>query len=231
MKIQNDVSKSESERKGVYTLPVIPFLETLGKWEAEQNEDSDPLFSITVHDIQDGRRRYWPKNREYAFDVTRDFFAVNDAPKALNFFRTYGPLQTKVSTIRLSAVLRERDFFLDALLHREIGKAHDTSTIDGQEAAWRDCYFWQNLPMELKFCNPPVAIVKCRDVKESLRATVFLDRLDGLPWKRCAREKCGAPFKRGKDARKLFCSERCARLQAQHAYLDRTRKKALASGK
>lgn len=87
-------------------------------------------------------------------------------------------------------------------------------------------YLCQNLPMEMMLQNPPVAIVRCKDVEECLRATFFLDKADGLPWKNCARKKCGLPFKRERNSRKLYCSEKCARLQAQHAYLDRERKKA-----
>lgn len=138
MKIQNYISNMILERPTVHTLMVVPFLETIGQWKAEKNEDSDPLFTFTVHNLKEGNRSYKPINREYAFDVAEAFFAVASAQQALEFFQTYGPMQQQEGAIRYSAVVRKRDLFLDALLNPDFGKAHDTYTIAGQQAAWRE---------------------------------------------------------------------------------------------
>lgn len=48
---------------------------------------------------------------------------------------------------------------------------------------------------------------------------VYLDKLNGLAWALCARERCGKPFRIGGHRNKIYCSSACAEVQAQTAYL------------
>jgi len=98
-------------------------------------------------------------------------------------------------------------------------------------AAFEDYYLWQPLPMEMVFQQPPVVIVRCKDIQEAMRASVFLDRLDGFPWRRCAREDCGQVFKLESKRARLYCSTDCAHLKSVRSYNERKRAEAARAAK
>jgi hypothetical protein len=89
----------------------------------------------------------------------------------------------------------------------------------------QDWYLWQPLPMEMVFRQPPAVVIRCKDIQDSMRASVFLDRLDGFPWRRCAREDCGKVFKLESKRARIYCSTDCAHLQSVRSYNDRKRAK------
>ncbi len=173
----------------------------------------------------DGIRYQREPNRvEEAFALREQFFAIQNANDALQFFERYGPYQltkqwdTTAQPVKLSQVLRRRDYYLDALLHRSIDNIGRKYSGDELREGLDNIYLWQNLPMELVFRQPMTALVRCKDVEDALRATVFLDRLRALPWQRCIREDCGKPFAVKGQRAKLYCSPECAHLQSVRNY-------------
>lgn len=140
------------------------------------------------------------------------------------FFQKYGPWAvTDVRTqeaapIRLSALERQKSFLEDALLSREIWSVTRATDPGELRTALEDWYLWQNLPMELVFGQAQAGLVRCKDVQEALRTSVFLDRFDREPLRRCARPDCGKFFKQGNKQAKLYCSTKCAHLQSVRKY-------------
>ena len=91
----------------------------------------------------------------------------------------------------------------------------------------REFVFGQPLLVELHFrqVTPRSAaqmndagIVACYDVAHALRASIFLSRMRGFPWKRCAREDCNQLFEQKSKYAKIYCSARCAHLVAVNNY-------------
>jgi hypothetical protein len=166
-------------------------------------------------------------------EIRNTLFSIKKTEQALAFFQEYGPWQVKqrlgaeAGTIRLSGLLRERDFYRDALVTREI--VGDQLAV-GDEAisrALEDFYLWQPLPMEMVFQHPPAVLVRCKDIQDALRASVFLDRMEGFPWRRCGREDCGKVFRIESKHAKRYCTPECAHLQASNDYNERKRDAAL----
>jgi hypothetical protein len=216
-------------KKRIYTIEVIAFLETHREWEASASNDSDPVISFSVGPPkrieQDGRTvvvRDEPLPN--VFEVREAFFAIRDVNQAVEFFRKYGPWAVadertqEAAPISLSALERQRSFFEDALLTREIWSVKRATNDDELRTALGDWYLWQNLPMELVFGPARAGLVRCKDVQEALRASVFLDRFDREPLRRCARPDCGKFFKQGNKQAKLYCSTQCAHLQSVRKY-------------
>jgi hypothetical protein len=216
--------------KSIYSLPIHPVLETHGAWQAFLGNEPDPVISFRLGPMRqtvepDGiRYQREPDRVEDAFELREQFFAIQNAKDALQFFERYGPHQvTKqwdnaAQPVKLSQVLRTRNFYLHALLDRSI--ANRSRTYRGRELreGLENIYLWQNLPLELVFRQPMTALVRCKDVEDALRATVFLDRLRALPWQRCVREDCGKPFPVKGQRAKLYCSPECAHLQSVRNY-------------
>ena len=204
----------------------------------QMNEDADPVFSFSARFPQpkeEGGAKSWSLDPTQfnVFEIREALFAVRTPADALRFFETFGPWQikehlgTEAREIRFSGVIRQRDFFQDALLTREIWSSSRMASGDEQtRAAVEDYYLWQPLVMEMVFQQPPVVIVRCKDIQEAMRASVFLDRLDGFPWRRCAREDCGQVFKLESKRARLYCSTDCAHLQSVRSYNERKRAEA-----
>lgn len=204
------------------------------------SSDPDPEFSFILRPPQavtENGNKSWTIGRERseAFEAREFLFNVRNPEDALRFFQSFGPWQvnqafgTEASTIRFSGLVKRREFYEDALLKREIWSVRNTSTaegMDGIRTVFEDYYLWQNLPLEMVFRQPPVVIAKCKDLEDAIRATVFLDRLDGFPWRRCAREDCGKVFRLGSKHAKLYCSTECAHLQSVRSYNNRKRAEA-----
>jgi hypothetical protein len=123
---------------------------------------------------------------------------------------------------RLPQILKRRDFYIDALV-RPIN--FDAGTCGGEgstRTALENLYLWQSLNIELLFRQPMLAVTRCKDVESALRASVFIDRVMGLPWKRCAREDCGQLFNaNGRKKSAIYHDEACAHLQAVRSYNNR----------
>jgi hypothetical protein len=206
-----------------YSMPITPFLDSQFEWETTMGRENDPVFSFTLPPVH--RRRIDQGRFKEPFAMREQFFAIKDAEEVLSFFREFGPYKlVTVSTaesMTLSSVLRKRDFYEDALLRPlECGRVYSGDSIrEGLE----DMYLWQNLPMELTFRQPMQAQVRCKDIEEALRATVFLDRLRALPWQRCMRSDCGKPFEATSKRAKMYCSPACAHLQSVRSYNERQR--------
>lgn len=215
----------------IYSLPIIPFLKTAGEWEAYIGQEADPVISFLfrkrpVQILEDGRRQWEaaPDRQKEGFALREQFFAIKSAEDALRFFQEFGPYQlpqlwdATAQPIKLSQVLSRRDYYLDGLLHRSIENIARKYSGDEVGEGLDNIFLWQNLPMELVFRQPMSALVRCKDIEESLRATVFLDRLWGMPWKQCKREDCGKPFEVKTAREKLYCSTECAHLSAVRTY-------------
>jgi hypothetical protein len=223
----------------IYSLPIFPLLETAGAWQAFLGDEADPVISFKLGPMRqtieaDGIRHQREPDRVKEASTLRDhFFAIKDAKDALQFFQEYGPYQLAkqwdptAPPISLSQILRRRDYYLDALLHRSIENMHRTYSGDELREGLDNIFMWQNLPLELVFRQPLQAIVRCKDVEDSLRATVFLDRLRALPWQRCIRTDCGKPFEVKGQRAKLYCSPECAHLQSVRNYNKRQHTKKM----
>ena len=72
------------------------------------------------------------------------------------------------------------------------------------------------------------AIVNCEDVVSAVRASIFLRRMSGFRWKRCARKGCDNVFevsivRRGGPQK--HCSPQCAHHHAQNRYIAKKKKR------
>ena len=179
-----------------YAVQIVPLLQASGDWLASLEEAEDPVITFahrlprrivageTVH-IERA-----PDRVADAFALRERFFRVKSSESALAFFQDFGPLHladrfaTTAAPVRLSYIRDFRDHYRSTLLNPGAAKWQDLEIVD----------FQQNLPVELLPSSPMRAIARCKDVAEALRATVFLDRLEGRQWKLCEREGCGQPF-------------------------------------
>lgn len=199
------MSKTNKMSKDVYTIPIHPALETMSAWEARMNEEPDPVISFVIRNNpaemdENGEVRWqsFPIRMAEAFKLRDEFFAIKTPDDALSFFQSYGPYQVGKpldlvsKPIRFSQILQRRDFYSHALFERSIDNIRKNYSGDDFAEGLANTYLWQNLSIELLFLQPMNAIVRCKDVEDALRATVFLDRLRGMPWKRCARERIAA---------------------------------------
>jgi hypothetical protein len=224
------MNKSQMMSKIKYCLPIYPYLYTWGEWETAMSEDPDPLFSFLLAPIHQQANRgidIDPRKVRDVFELRHDFFAIQTPTQALAFFRTFGPLQIKqqlgneAAPVRFSAVMQRRSFWEDALLNRSVEKLNREYRGDHVAEGLENMYLWQPLPMELLFGQPLCGRVVCKDVEDSLRTSVFLSRLEGFRWRRCAREDCGNLFKLTSKRRRLYCGSDCAHLQSQRSYTER----------
>jgi hypothetical protein len=217
--------------KKTYTLEIIPALRTKGPWRVGMSEDADPAFSfrrIVTEKKQGNRTDYITEDivRD-VFEVRRRVFGIKKPEDALELFREFGPMQVAKEfdleglPTRFSAVARRRDFYENALLHRSVDNL--SRTYNGEDVAEgvENLYLWWPLPTEIVFREPPVARVVCKDIEDSLRASVFLDRMDGFIWRRCRREDCRNIFELKSKRNKIYCSTECAHLKSVREYNER----------
>jgi hypothetical protein len=222
-----------------YTLPIVPVLETWDRWRAYIGREADPTISFELEKVVADESGVWSveKRVKEPFAMREQFFAIAGGEDALGFFQEYGPLNVqarldnKAPAVKLSAVMERKNFYLDALLSRSLDNLNRTYSGDDLREGMQNLYLWQNLPMELAFRQPMQSFVRCKDVEDALRATVFLDRLRALPWQRCAREDCGKPFAVTSKRPKLYCTPECAHLQSVRSYNKRQQKAKAAKSK
>ena len=221
----------------LYSLPVVPYLETRSGWEPSMTEEADPVFSFSHRPVragsESGLKLPLDRLKVDAFEVRDALFAIENAGQARAFFQAYGPWQIKqrlsneAGTIRMSGLLRQMDFFQDALLTQKIDTGQLAIGDEAINKAFEDFYLWQPLPMEMVFQQTPFVVVPCKDIQDALRASVFLDKVEGFPLRRCVREGCGKVFRLEHKHTKVYCSPVCAHLQASRDYNERKRYAAL----
>ncbi|MHB1959415.1 MAG: hypothetical protein ACYCO5_10330 [Acidobacteriaceae bacterium] len=224
-----------------YTLPVVAMLAVREQWQVSMSRSDDPVFSFVRKRKSLDRRR-----SEDAFNVRRDFLSIRSPEDALRFFERYGPFQflprsqaaTKTSesvradSWKWSKLQQARQNFEQALLAEGIPV----------EKAWLyEFMFTRPLILELPFravTSLPTkradshiadgiedaAIAPCEDVVDALRASIFISRMGGFQWSRCARKGCEQLFEQTTRRRKLYCSPECAHLQAVNDYNARQKK-------
>jgi hypothetical protein len=218
----------------IYSMPITPYLDLHYEWETTMGKGKDPEFSFALP--RGPERRIDSGRFKDAFAMRERFFAIEKPEDALEFFREFGPyklhklvttstaLPTKFSTIRWF-----QDQYLRHLLRPlETDRVHTGNAL-ADVLGQMHCE--QNLPMELRFSQPMRAEVRCQDVQEALRATVFLDRLRALPWRSCARVDCGKPFEVTSKRGKIYCSYNCAHLASVRAYNGRPKTEAKKTAK
>lgn len=234
-----DVYKTNFMSKGValpsrrvFSLPIYSALKTRSPWRVNMSDDPDPEFSapqLIVRTLKEGSTTHhrWEDVTEDIFEVRRRVFSIRTPNDVMELLEDWGPWQVKEpfdvkgDPIRFSAVMRQRDFYKNALLERSVDNLGRTYKGDDVAEGVENFYLWQPLPMELVFKDPPTARVVCKDIEDSLRASVFLDRLDGFVWRRCRREDCGELFELKSKRAKLYCSAECAHLQSVRNYHER----------
>lgn len=227
-------------QKRQYSLPIYSALRTRAPWRVSVSDEPDPIFTtkLIVRTGKDGTTTNyrWDDVAEDVFDLRRRVFDVAAIEDVKKLLEECGPWQVKSRDdvegipVRFSAVIQRRDFFKHALLERSIDNTARTYEGDQIAEAFENFYLWHPLPMELLFRDPPTARVACKDIEDSLRASVFLDRLDGFRWKRCKRQDCGQVFELKSKHDRVYCSASCARLQAARDHIKRG-KQAEASRK
>ncbi len=224
-----------------YTLPVAAVLTVREQWRVSMSKSDDPVFSFVRNRKDVDRRRTVD-----AFDVRADFLSIRAPGDALRFFERYGPFQfiprsqsaTKASEAvraeswKWSKLQQAQQNFEEALLADGIplGKAWLYDFMFSQPLAL-ELPFRAVVPLPSKDANRHVtdglddaAIAPCADVVDALRASVFISRMGGFQWSRCARKGCGQLFEQTTRRRKLYCSPECAHLQAVNDYNARQKK-------
>jgi hypothetical protein len=230
-----DMNKTRYMSNRVFPIGIRAALQTFWPWEVSVSRDSDPEFSfklgqIVREEVVDGIPVFTqnPVNCD-VFKVREKAFGVQQVEDALELFKEFGPWRASIDNpsvgmnIRFSMVLALRDFFEEALLARSLEKLHRAKDKSRDELIeeFIGLYLSWPLKIDLQFGDPPQGVVLCHDIQESLRASVFLDKLDGLSWRKCHRKDCGRLFKLTTKKAKLYCSTDCAHLQSVRSYNSR----------
>jgi hypothetical protein len=216
-----------------YTLLIAADLRVREEWQVSMSPAQDPKFSF-ARKSQVVRRHRW----EDAFRVRLDFLTIQSPEDALQFFKLYGPFQYKVDKTGSKNADPEPESVLWSVIERAVND-FEQSLIAQEVPKWLYRFtFGQPLMLELPFqpitpeltrypdWKEDAAIAHCNDVVEALRASIFLSRIRGFQWKRCARKGCGQLFEQDTKHQKIYCSPECAHLQAVNDYNAR-KKKAL----
>jgi hypothetical protein len=235
-----DISSRKIISQHIDSFRPRAFVETFDEWLTTKSEDADPVFTFFLRpsrEVVAGSFEQEPRRfikQHDAFEVRKSLFKVKGPTQALEFFQSFGPwqllksLDNQSAGIKFSQVERRRDFYKGALLHKTVSNRLLSAVEDSIPTFLDDLYLWQDLPMQMPFGQRP--FVRCKDIEDALRATFFIDKLDGLPWRPCASERCGNVFKIEKDPRKMYCDPLCARYQAATDWNRREQKKrALAA--
>ena len=223
-----------------YTLSIVAPLKVREEWRVSMNQARDPEFSF-AQENQAGFSSFTFRSED-AFAVRTDFLAIRSPEDALRFFGQYGPFQyqsdeasgtkkgntARPEPVKWSLILQAQKDFEDALLKPGIPT----------EKAWLyNLVFGQPLTLELPFravtpelsrlnWKDDAAIAYCHDVVDALRASIFLSRMRGFKWKRCARQGCNQLFEQDTKHQKIYCTPECAHLQAVNNYNARQKKRA-----
>jgi hypothetical protein len=229
-----------------FTVEIDPFLESRSEWHVTMDDAPNPQFTFALRFPPDWKlpidtsalhleiKRGWTFREADVFDVRAAVFSMKTPKDALECFRRFGPWQvaerfaTTADPITWGQVQQGRDFYEHALLHRSIENLNRKYEGDELEEGFRNLYLWQPLNAELLFREPYIELVRCWDVQMALRASIFLDRMEGFQWRRCARKDCGNLYKVSSKRDRLYCKTYCAHLSNMRARRDEERQKASA---
>jgi len=216
-----------------FSIRINPFLHGFSDWSVAMTDDDDPLFSFSLAPVvpsEDGGIRVGTMHHD-VFLVRDSFFAIRgDAANALKFFETFGPWRVEkkfansAEPVSLSAVVAQVAFYEEALLADSTDDVYRRYNFAQMADFLKDFTLRQPLEMELLFTQPLSGRIVCKDVEHAVLVSVFLERLDGLPLRRCAREGCEAVFKLTSKHDKRYCTVACAHLQSVRDYNDRKKK-------
>jgi hypothetical protein len=223
-----------------YTLRIAAPLRVREEWQVSMNQADDPEFSFAR-----GKEVAFPSatvRTEDAFDVRDDFLSILSPEDALRFFEQYGPFQYKPD--KISGTKEGKG----ARPERVKWSVVEQAKVDFEEAlvkpgiptrkAWLYTLIFETpLALKLPFravtpelsrishWKDDAAIARCDDVVDALRASIFLSRMRGFKWSRCARQGCNRLFEQTTKRQKLYCRPGCAHLQAVNDYNARQPKK------
>jgi hypothetical protein len=213
-----------------YTLLIAADLEVREEWQVSMSQAQDPEFSF-VRKKEPAWRHRW----EDAYKVRLDFLTIQSPEEALQFFKLYGPFQYKGDkTSKNGAVVAEP--VLWSLIERAVNEFEESLIAQALTPWLYNFMFGRPLMLELPFqpitpelaripdWKEDAAIAHCYDVVEALRASIFLSRIKGFPWKRCARKGCNQLFEQDTKHQKIYHSSECAHLQAVNDYNARKKK-------
>jgi len=224
-----------------YTLSIVAPLRVREEWRVSMNQARDPEFSFARE--KEVAFRAFTFRTEDAFDVRADFLSIRSPEDALRFFGRYGPFQYKSDktsgTKRDAAALPEHvKWSRIQQAQRDFEEALLADGIPISKAWLYQLVFGQPLTLELPFravtpelskhprWKDDAAIAHCDDVIDALRASIFLSRMRGFKWKRCARNGCNQLFAQDTKHQKIYCAPECAHLQAVNNYNARQKKRA-----
>ncbi|HEV2617944.1 MAG TPA: hypothetical protein VGU63_15195 [Candidatus Acidoferrales bacterium] len=210
-----------------YTLPFVALLTVRGPWEVSLSRSRDPEFSFRQSTPE--KHRFYPD----AFTVTTEFLDLKSPQEALRFFQKYGAFQfvqkrsgRYAQSVKWSVIQQaQTDFSLASLS-------------DSIPVGLYEFVFGQPLKVELRFravtpellkADPSwiddAAIADCEDVATAIRASIFLKRMHGFRWKRCARKNCNQIFQLETGRDRIYHSAECGHLEAVNRYNARQKNK------
>jgi len=217
------MSKFRAEK---FTLPVVAALECRDGWQVAMDGSRDPVFSFAAP----------PNTRGYrsadAFEVRKRFFAIGSPEDALRFFREFGPFEVLpdkkthsdigANPVKWNAIQQRQEELKGVLLNESVPIRLYEFVFE--QPLWAEIRFRSVTPETRSELND-AGVIHCGDVAHALRASIFLSRMRGFPWKRCARGDCTQLFEQRTRHAKIYCSESCAHLQAVNDYNARKARK------
>jgi hypothetical protein len=216
-----------------YTLLIGAEIRIREEWQVSMREARDPEFVFARKKPLVRRYRF-----EDAFRLRSDFLAIQAPEDALRFFGMYGPFEYTGDKAGNKGADAAPGPVLWSLIQSAV-RDFEQSLTAGAVPEWLYNFaFRRPLMLELPFqpitpelskqpdWKEDVAVAHCQDVVEALRASIFLSRIRGFPWKRCARKGCNQLFEQDTKHQKIYHSSECAHLQAVNNYNAR-KKKAL----
>lgn len=223
-----------------FPITIDASLVTAGEWQTAMSSDSeDPVFSFSLHIppivrdevLSDGtkvlsRGKRKPQIQADAFAVRNKVLKIDKPGDALDLFQQFGPWRLNelygndAPPVTFSEIVKQRDTIHDFLLMPPIEQTSFDLTIPRDRELWN---LTQDLELIIPFTPAGLGFVTCKDIEHALRASVFLDKRDALPWRPCARPDCLLPFK-VEQPRMRYHSPECARIQASRAWNERKRK-------
>lgn len=214
------IKKPHSEK---FTLPFVALLTVRGPWTVKVSRSRNPEFSFRQANPIKFRTIY------DAFEVTKGFLDLKSPEEALPFFEKYGPFQFRLNGSRLRKAEPVRWNLLKNKAQPDFSAALTSASVSSELYQF---VFGQPLRVELSFrtvtaeilrADPTwiddAAVVECEDVVTAMRASIFLKRMHGFRWKRCARHGCNKLFEITEASdRKKYCTSECAHLEAVNRY-------------
>jgi hypothetical protein len=225
------------------TLPYVALLTTIDVWEVRMTKSSDPKFSFTntkpnswgTHPAVDA---FDVCEKFLALQTPEEalrFFELF-GPFQLQPQKSEDPREWKALSVRWSDVRRAQERFKAARMVSQIDFKDEIQRFVFQplrevELTFRAPevkeYSEDDDPddpptspvLSLKRGSQPslsdAAIANCSDIVTAVRSAIFLSRMAGITWRRCARKDCNKLFKVSAGwGRKIYHSTACGHLVA-----------------